>query len=238
MTALLASVRSLAEARLVVAGGADWIDLKEPADGALGAVDRTTVTAVARAFGATHRISATIGDCWDTPDAIPARVAAMRDAGAQYVKVGAFAAEPGPKLLAALTAACALPANVIVVCFAECAPRAADLERLTATGIIGVMLDTADKDGPRLPELLLPDALSAFVRVARRLGLLSGLAGRLRADDVPALLAAAPDYLGFRSALCGGGVRAAGIDPARVTLLAGRVAGASIPKEESSHGLA
>jgi len=238
MTALLASVRSLAEARLVAAGGADWIDLKEPAAGALGAVAPATVAAVARAYGATHRISATIGDCWETPAVIPARVAAMRDAGAQYVKVGAYAADPAPALLDALSAACALPARVIVVCFAERAPRAGDLERLAATGIVGVMLDTADKHGARLTELLAPDALAAFVRAARGLGLLSGLAGRLRADDLPALLTTAPDYLGFRGALCDGDLRAADIDPARVTQLVRRVAAASITTEELSHGLA
>lgn len=238
MTALLASVRSLAEARLVAAGGADWIDLKEPAAGALGAVDAATVAAVARAFGATHRISATIGDCWDMPEVIPARVAAMSAAGAQYVKVGACAADPAPGLLKALAAACVPPARVIVVCFAEHAPQTRDLERLAATGIVGVMLDTAVKDGPRLPELVAPHALAAFVRVARGLGLLSGLAGRLRTDDVPALLAAAPDYLGFRGALCDGGAREADIDPARVTALARRLACATTPTEENTHGLA
>ncbi|HMM77771.1 MAG TPA: (5-formylfuran-3-yl)methyl phosphate synthase [Gammaproteobacteria bacterium] len=238
MTALLASVRSLAEARLVAAGGADWIDLKEPAAGALGAVAPETVTAVARAYGATHRISATIGDCWDRPEVIPARVAMMSAAGAQYVKIGAYAADPAPDLLAALRAACALPARVILVCFAERAPQAMALEALAATGLAGVMLDTAVKDGPRLTELIAPDARAAFVRTARGLGLLSGLAGRLRADDVPALREAAPDYLGFRGALCSGGAREADIDPARVRALARRLARAAIPAEEDIHGLA
>ena len=38
MTALLASVRSVAEAELALAGGADVIDLKDPSQGALGAL--------------------------------------------------------------------------------------------------------------------------------------------------------------------------------------------------------
>lgn len=238
MTALLASVRNLAEARLVAAGGADWIDLKEPAAGALGAVDHATVTSVAREFGDTHRISATIGDCWDSPAVIPARVAAMVAAGAQYVKVGAYAAEPADALLDALAAACALPARVIVVCFAERAPRAVDLRRLAATGIAGLMLDTAVKDGPRLLELLEPAALGAFVTATRALGLLSGLAGRLRVDDIPALLRVAPDYLGFRGALCAGDARTADIDPVRVMALRRRLANMSLSMEENSHGLA
>lgn len=239
MTAMLASVRSLAEAEIVARAGVDWIDLKEPAAGALGAVDRAVVRAVAEAHGTRHRISATIGDCWDTPALIPEGVAAMSAAGAQFVKVGAYAASPPPQLLDALRAACAPPARVIVVCFAEAPPTPADVRRLAATGIVGVMLDTALKQGPRLRELLAPDALAAFIAAARACGLLSGLAGRLRADDVTPLRALAPDYLGFRGALCGAGERTAEIDAVRVADIRHRVAHApSIPYEENSHGLA
>jgi len=238
VTALLASVRSLAEARLVATGGADWIDLKEPAAGALGAVEHAIVAAVAHEFGATHRISATIGDCWETPAAIPARVATMAEAGAQYVKVGAYAAAPAVALLEALASACAKPARVIVVCFAERAPQPADLRRLAETGIAGLMLDTAVKDGPRLRELLSAAALASFVDTVHGLGMLSGLAGRLREEDIPPLLRAAPDYLGFRGALCGGGERTADIDPLRVAALCRRLANARTPTKESSHGVA
>ena len=43
---LLASVRSAGEAQVAVAGGADLIDAKEPARGALGAVDADVVSAI------------------------------------------------------------------------------------------------------------------------------------------------------------------------------------------------
>ncbi len=228
MTALLASVRNPSEARAVAAGGATWIDLKEPAAGALGAVERAVVTAVAREFGATHRISATIGDCWETPGLIAPRVAAMT-------------APPSPQLLSALAAACRdAAARVIVVCFAERPPSAADLDLLAATGIAGLMLDTAEKGGPRLPELLTGPELASFVARARELGLLSGLAGRLRAEDVPAVARAAPDYLGFRGALCEGGARSAAVDPRRVRTLVRQLAEANsvAMPETRNHGMA
>lgn len=212
---MLASVRSLAEAALVAAAGVEWIDLKEPAAGALGAVDPTVVTAVSRAFGNAHRISATIGDCWHEPAAIVPRVRAMSTVGAQYVKVGAYLTDPSPALLAALREAAAQH-RVIVVAFAEQPPSSADLARVAATGIVGVMLDTAEKQGPRLRELLDDATLAAFVEYARRLGLMTGLAGRLVSDDVVPLLALAPDYLGFRGALCGADTRTGDIDPVRV----------------------
>ncbi|MEX0885938.1 MAG: (5-formylfuran-3-yl)methyl phosphate synthase, partial [Phycisphaeraceae bacterium] len=43
---LLVSVRNVAEARAAMAGGADVIDIKEPAAGALGAASPTTIQQV------------------------------------------------------------------------------------------------------------------------------------------------------------------------------------------------
>ena len=48
----------------------------------------------------------------------------------------------------------------------------------------------------------------------KALGLTAGLAGSLEAPDIPRLLPFAPDFLGFRGALCGGKGRTDGIDPA------------------------
>jgi dihydroneopterin aldolase len=219
MTAMLASVRNLTEARLVAACGVDWIDLKDPARGALGEVDVATISEVSTTLGARFRISATIGDCWETPSVIPARVAASRAAGAAYVKIGAYAHALAPAMLEALDRACRVPAKVIVVCFAEDPPDAEDLARLAATGIVGVMLDTAVKAGPSLRALLSTDALQAFVDRARKLGLLTGLAGRLSLDDIAPLRIHAPDYLGFRGAMCDDAQRTASIDVAKVRAL-------------------
>jgi uncharacterized protein (UPF0264 family) len=50
MTKLLVSVRSVEEALLVATGGADFIDLKEPAQGALGGLPEATVRAIVHAL--------------------------------------------------------------------------------------------------------------------------------------------------------------------------------------------
>ena len=77
------------------------------------------------------------------------------------------------------------------------------------------MLDTADKASGPLRRAL-PDAeIAEFVRRARALGLMTGLAGSLKLGDVAPLAAMAPDYLGFRGALCQG-ARTGRIDPAAV----------------------
>ncbi len=219
MTALLASVRNLAEAQVVAACGVPWIDLKEPAEGALGAVPLGVVRDVVGQFGATHTVSATIGDCWDNPADIPVRVAVIAQAGVAYAKVGLYGHAPTPQMLAALALAAGCGCGVIAVCFAEAPPNLADLRQLASTGIAGVMLDTARKDGPGLGALLEPARLQEFVQGVAGLGLLCGLAGRLASSEVPTLMALGPDYLGFRSALCAHAERVASVDTLRVQAL-------------------
>lgn len=221
MSSLLASVRDVAEARLVADCGVPWIDLKEPAAGALGAVPLGVIAAVVAAFGATHTLSATIGDCWDTPAEIPGRVAAIATTGARYAKVGLFARALSPPLREALAASTRLGCGVIAVCFAEAPPRAEDVRALAELGLAGLMLDTADKAGPGLCGLLSQVELADFVREVHAHGLLCGLAGRLALADVPALQPLGADYLGFRSALCANAARVATVQTTAVQRLLG-----------------
>ena len=74
------------------------------------------------------------------------------------------------------------------------------------------MVDTADKTKGRLLDHLPPERIPAFVDRARSLGLKVGLSGSLEAPDIPRLLPFAPDFLGFRGALCDRSQRTAAID--------------------------
>ena len=109
MMKLLISVRSVGEARLVAAGGADFIDLKEPRDGALGGLPVDTIAAIARALRADASplpISATIGDLgMGEIERIAAAVRAVAACGVDYVKVGIEAA-PGAAEVLAMLARC------------------------------------------------------------------------------------------------------------------------------------
>jgi uncharacterized protein (UPF0264 family) len=207
MTLMLASVASLAEAELAYDCAVDWIDIKDPTRGALGAAPPATVGSIVAFVAARVPVSATIGDCWDTPHVIPARVAQMAEVGVDYVKAGLNARNLSSTSSLALREATAGGAQVIVVCMAENSPSMNDLESLAATGICGVMLDTANKSGASLPQLLQRPYLAEFVECAHGLGLLTGLAGRLSISEVLPLAALGADYLGFRSALCDSGER-------------------------------
>lgn len=213
MTGLLASVRSLHEARIALAAGVDVIDLKEPAEGALGAVPLEIARLVA-ALPNRPRLSATIGDVPFMPaDVVPA-TRAMAATRVDIVKVGIFDGDV-PATLAALKPLAAEGIKLVAVMFADRNPDFALLPRLRAAGFLGAMLDTADKAGGGLCRHLTPDRLKRFVAAARREGLLCGLAGSLSVEDISPLTALGPDYLGFRGALCARG-RDGALDPARL----------------------
>lgn len=224
MTRMLVSVRSVAEALIAAASGADFIDLKEPSDGALGAlpieVIRDVVSALRRHDDARVRelpVSATIGDVpmHDLP-LILARVDAVAACGVDYVKVGIEPGEAGSRVLTAL-GRCGHA--IVPVLIADRGIDAALVAQACAAGFAGVMLDTAEKGNGSLFEKLEIAAMRGFVEAVRRAGLMAGLAGALRPEHVPALIELAPSFAGFRSAVCGGD-RTGMLDGERVRALA------------------
>jgi dihydroneopterin aldolase len=218
MTRLLASVTDGAEAEQAVRGGADLIDLKDPDQGALGALPLSRISSIVRQIGGRRPVSATIGDLPPDAGRTADLIRVTAAAGVDYVKVGLFSDRHRAACLpviAELAPGCA----IIAVLFADRSPDLMDLGPLAAAGCAGVMLDTADKAGGRLLDHLGLDRLADFVAQARSLGLLCGLAGALRLGDIPALLPLAPDYLGFRGALCLEGQRRKGLDRHRLNAL-------------------
>ena len=212
MTAMLASVRSLDEAMLALEGGADLIDLKEPSRGALGALDHVAVRVCAQALHGRRTVSATIGDQPDMgPDFLAEATRRMARTGVDFIKIGFFRHERAYECARAL-APIAATNRLVAVLFAEDPLDLRLVEILAASSFAGVMLDTARKTGRTLRDWKTLDELAGFVRHARALGMLTGLAGSLARDDVPALLPLAPDYLGFRGARCGAGVRVNALD--------------------------
>ena len=223
MTQMLASVRNAEEARLAFDGGAQWIDIKDPEAGALGAADIDTVAAVVEFVGGRRPVSATLGDTWRTPELIPGRAAALADSGLDFIKAGLDASHIDETTAGHVRATVATAVPVVIVCRAESPPGPDEIEILAACGVAAMMLDTASKSGPGLTRLITPAALSAFVAKVQSLGLLAGLAGRLRAKDVGQLTPYRPDYLGFRGALCGHGDRLQRMQSEAITAIVGEL---------------
>ncbi len=229
MTRMLASVTGPEEAEVALAGGADIIDLKDPARGALGAVAPAVVRATVARIAGRRPVSAVTGDVPMQPAAVTAAVEVMAETGADFLKLGIF---PGGEIAACLHALAPLAARVqlIAVLFADRDPDLGLLPLLAEMGFQGAMLDTAGKDGKRLLDHMDLPHLHRFIGECRRHDLLTGLAGSLEPPDVPRLLVLGPAVLGFRRALCEGG-RTGRIDPAAVAAIR-----ALIPPEDTAFG--
>jgi (5-formylfuran-3-yl)methyl phosphate synthase len=203
MIRLLASVRTAEEALIAEAGGADIIDLKEPAQGALGRLPDATIRAILRALAGRRMASATIGDMPLGSPTVPVAVRTMAATGVDIVKLGIFAGDVA-MTLAALSQAARDGIRMVAVFFADRRPDFSIIARCADAGFYGVMLDTADKSAGPLTRHLNARTLAEFINAARRERLFVGLAGSLGIADLPALMPLAPDYLGFRSALTTG----------------------------------
>jgi len=212
MTGWLASVTDADEARQVLAAGADIVDAKNPHAGALGALPLDTVRAIVNAVGGQAPVSATVGDFPNMePHAVARAVDMMAATGIDFVKIGLFPAPALQDCLAALAPLCSQH-RLVAVLFADRNPDIGLADRLAEYGFAGIMLDTLDKTTGGLLQHQPVARLARFVDHARQRGLISGLAGSLRATDIPILAPLGADYLGFRGALCRSHARTQSLD--------------------------
>jgi len=84
--------------------------------------------------------------------------------------------------------------------------------------LAGVLLDTAEKNGPGLGALVPPSSLAQWVASARRAHLLVALAGKVGLDQIDTMRATGTDIVGVRGAACEGG-RSGRITAEKVGLL-------------------
>jgi uncharacterized protein (UPF0264 family) len=223
---LLVSVVDAAEARLAVAGGVDIVDVKNPAEGSLGAPAPGTIAQVRDALPAELALSVAIGDLPSLPGTAALAALGAARSGAAYVKVGLWGPSTTADAVAVLRAAqdgLDGAAVVVAVAYADAArvpsrplPPWQLVTAAREAGVGGCLLDTAIKDGRGLLSWLGADALAELVAEAHRAGLEMGLAGELRAADLPAIRATGADVAGVRSAACRDGRRTAALDPLRI----------------------
>ena len=207
MTRLLASVRSVEEAEIALRAPIDVLDMKEPAAGALGALDTDVIRAIVKVANGRRTTSATTGDLPAQGEMMVEWAREIAALGVDYVKVGLFGPHYLEKCLPALKNA-AEEIRLVGVLFAD---RIADFEGpcslLKEAGFAGAMVDTADKGNGSVRKCATDEKLGRFVQAAHDCGLLCGIAGSLAVADIEPLQKIGPDYLGFRTALCEKGER-------------------------------
>lgn len=201
MTGMLASVNSLEEAALVLAENVDIIDFKNPAVGALGALDTNVVKSSVELVNGQCQTSATIGDLPMHPDRVFNAVKAMAETGVNYVKIG-FSPNGNVTQVIDKLSTISGKTKLIAVLFADMHPDYGLIDKLITAGFKGVMLDTQDKTKGSLTGMMTKAEIERFVRHVKSSHIICGLAGSLTIEDIPLLVQYQPDYLGFRGALC------------------------------------
>jgi hypothetical protein len=226
---LLVSVVSAREARRALAGGADIIDVKDPAQGPLGAPSPRVLAEVVGEVGAAAPVSVALGDLPNLPHtaALAARGAATL--GAAYVKVGLRGVpelDEAVALMRAVADATGPQTAVIAAAYADAGaldPPALAPEWLPEVvqraGITGALVDTFVKDGRGLYSWLSESELTGLIARTRDAGGSFAVAGQLTLGDLRRVEA---DVVGVRSAVCRGGDRTAELD---AELVAAAVAG-------------
>jgi uncharacterized protein (UPF0264 family) len=242
---LLVSVKSVRDARAALRGGADVVDAKDPANGALGPVATRVLRAIHAEVAGRRPLTAALGDASGERSA--ARAARRSAAcGAALVKIG-FARVASAARGTALAAAAIEGAvegsrgraGVVLVAYADADPAsslspATILDIAARAGARGVLLDTMRKAGPGLRALVAPAPLAAWVAHAHEAGLLVALAGRLTADDLAIIRETGADIAGVRGAACVGGrsgrVAAESVRQLRCRCAEAAAAAAAVPR--------
>jgi len=226
MTKILISVTSIEEAQVALANGADMIDLKDPAYGALGALPLDRVAEVVRFVKAQtvygdKVTSATIGDLPLCPDLITEQVGRLLATQVDIVKIGLFT-EPGlqfedyERCLNGLKSLTAKDVKLIAVLFAEHSYPDGLLTLIKNAGFYGVMIDTATKNGATFLDYHSIDFIKTMAKTLQDYGLMFGLAGSLKLQHVVTIKEINPNYVGFRGGVCVNNLRNSPIDSDKI----------------------
>ena len=218
MPRLLVSVRSVAEARAALEGGAAIIDVKEPSHGSLGMAAVTTIGEIARCVQAeTARVplSAALGELvdWDR-----ASLPQLPDT-LNYLKLGLSQMGQRPdwvkrwsQVRLQFDGNVPRPERWIAVAYvdwqAASAPRPEAVIRAARDArCAGVLFDTWSKRSGRLSDWASLEQLRCWRRALPAEQMLMAVAGRLTVGELAHALAMRPDVVAIRSAACRDGSR-------------------------------
>ncbi|MFO7966255.1 MAG: (5-formylfuran-3-yl)methyl phosphate synthase [Archaeoglobaceae archaeon] len=233
---ILISPMDSKEAIESIEGGADIIDVKNPAEGSLGASFPWIIREI-KDLAARHgkQVSATIGDMEYKPGTASLAALGAAQSGADYIKIGLFGVrdeEEAYKMLRSVTKS--------VKDFDEhkklVAAAYADHYRINSISpqllpevgeraeVDGIMIDTAIKDGKTLFDHMEIVEIKGFIEESQKRDIFCALAGSIRGTHTTALKELKPDIIGVRTAVCKNG-RNSRIEKHLVTNFIAEIAG-------------
>jgi len=225
---VLISPISTEEAKNVVAGGCDIVDIKNVGEGSLGAQSPWVIQEIVQLFkGKGVLTSAALGDLPNKPGTVGLAAFGAAHTGADYLKAGLYGATNYDDALNMMDKVVRsidmVDSNILkVACgyadykrFGGVSP----LDTVKASkdaGASAVMLDTAIKDGKTLFDAMSNDELKEFIDSAKEAGLLTALAGSVGINHMEDVFAINPDIIGVRGAVCDSSDRTKGVSKERV----------------------
>jgi uncharacterized protein (UPF0264 family) len=218
MTQLLISVKNIEETLIALNAGVDIIDLKDPENGALGALDLALSAQIVakilhynqfnmmRSLNFSPIItSATVGEQHVDLNALMKSILQRVAMNVDIIKVAVSNLEALPnwqvKFNTQEIAKVKANAKLVAVFFADQEVNLTLLETLSKMGFYGAMLDTSIKQQDLLT-VYTKQALQIFTQTCKKNALKSGLAGSLKLQHIECLSEINPFYIGFRGGVC------------------------------------
>ena len=215
---LLVSVRNATEAQSALAGGADVIDIKEPARGALGAADSDTIAEIVKAVAGRAPVSAALGELVELLDATNGNSPPKLIAGVSLFKVGLSGCanhadwqNGWQRLIASITAPSSNQrAKAVAVAYADWraaeSPRPQDvLNAAIDLRCPALLVDTWGKSGGTLFDHWPIEDVRRFSEEVTSHGIAIVLAGSLVGPEIAKATRLAPSLVAVRTAACEGG---------------------------------
>lgn len=206
MTQLLISVKNLEEAKMAFAAGVDIIDLKDPNEGALGALDLTLTKQIVQQVKGQAVVSATVGELHVSIQELVLDIQWRADVDVDIIKIAVSSLFMQDHFFDEITPLTKKGIKLVAVFFADEATDLDILPKLKSAGFYGAMLDTRDKR-KNLLQVQSLQALHLFTQQCQYFQLKSGLAGSLQPQHIDLLNVLNPTYLGFRGGVCENGQR-------------------------------
>jgi (5-formylfuran-3-yl)methyl phosphate synthase len=209
MSELIISVRNLEEALLVANAGAKWIDVKEPTRGSLGAATFVVRDEIAAGLAAWPQLCLSAADGELTDWQASTQLATLANAY-QFAKVGLSRCADVSNWQSRWhnwRTQLAEQTQPVLVYYADGdrhgQPTITELQQLIdCEQIQWLLIDTFDKSGPSLCELLNHSELSHLVQQFRQFLPNIVLAGKVRCDQFQQLTQYHPQAIAVRSAVC------------------------------------
>jgi uncharacterized protein (UPF0264 family) len=208
---LLVSVRDPHEAEEAWAGGADWIDLKDPARGALGAVSSSVAREIVASVANRAPMSAAAGELWDWRHS-PARDL-LGLPGVTHLKLGLAGCariDWRSRWRAAEQEIHAAGQHLVAVAYADqrmaAAPPSEEIvDMAVAARCPWVLWDTFSKSAGSILDVLSAETLAAQLQTARAAGIGGVIAGSVTLETLGRLPLELADMIAVRGAACRGG---------------------------------